>query len=136
MCLRPTALVLTPGLPPAQVEARLRQLEGRTLGSDSAVKGKGKGEAAKYDSSKQARAYNADADAAPMEVEKKEKKDKVGALGGWGWGWIYVQSGEGCRRRSVALCSLYNVPDVGASQLLCFSRMMLTEQLGAKRALY
>lgn len=71
--------MLTPALPPAQVEARLRQLEGRTLGSDSAVKGKGKGETPKHDSSKQARAYNADADAAPMEVDgKKEKKDKVG----------------------------------------------------------
>jgi hypothetical protein len=64
-----------------QVEARLRQLEGRSLGADSAVKGKGKGEPAKYDSSKPARAYNADADAAPVEAAKKEKKEKTEKVG-------------------------------------------------------
>ena len=68
-----------------QVEARLRQLEGKLLATEGA-KPKGKEQPGKYDKSKQgaaagvatqARAYNADADApAPAVDGKKEKKEK------------------------------------------------------------
>ncbi len=60
-----------------QVEARLRQLEGKMLGSEAGT-AKGKEQPAKYDKTKQAgaaiasvpKAYNADADA-PAAAEKK-----------------------------------------------------------------
>lgn len=60
-----------------QVEARLRQLEGKLLGSEAGT-AKGKDQPAKYDKTKQAgaaiasvpKAYNADADA-PAAAEKK-----------------------------------------------------------------
>lgn len=75
----------------AKVEARLRQLEGRSLATD-AGRAKGKAQPAPYSATKQqaagtglaagaAKAYNADADvvpaaAAPAGDEKKEKKEK------------------------------------------------------------
>lgn len=68
-----------------QVESRLRQLEGKLLGSESAQP-RGKAEPQKYDSARQGaagalltapKAYNTDADVA-MEPAKAEKK-KVGA---------------------------------------------------------
>jgi hypothetical protein len=70
-----------------QVEARLRQLEGRSLASD-AGKARGKAQPAPYEAAKQAaggsglapgaaKAYNADADVIePVKKEKKEKKEK------------------------------------------------------------
>lgn len=67
--------------PALQVESRLRQLEGKLLGSESAQP-RGKAEPQKYDAARQGasgalltapQAYNADADVA-MEPAKPEKK--------------------------------------------------------------
>eukprot|EP00877_Chromochloris_zofingiensis_P001898 jgi/Chrzof1/11709/Cz06g06120.t1 len=74
-----------------KVEARLRQLEGRSLAADSA-KPSGKPDAQKYDKARQGaaptlltqpKAYNADADVvmADGETKKKKKKDKADANG-------------------------------------------------------
>lgn len=73
----------------AQVEARLRQLEGKQLATDSA-KPRGLPGAEKYDSARQGaaaallsqpKAYNADAD---VTADAGKKKKKVG----WGWGGV------------------------------------------------
>ena len=70
--------------PPPQVEARMRQLEGKVLATEGA-KPRGKEQPAKYDKTKQgaapalasqAKAYNADADVATE--SKEDKKKKVG----------------------------------------------------------
>ncbi|BDA41914.1 Nucleolar protein 58 [Coccomyxa sp. Obi] len=74
----------------AKVEARLRQLEGKLLASDSAKPRAGKGDIPKYDAARQgnagpalitaAKAYNPDADVtadAGKEEKKKKKKKKV-----------------------------------------------------------
>ncbi len=88
----------------AKVEARLRQLEGRVLGSEAAKPKGAKGEVARYEAGKEKvkGGYNADADAAPVEANgKEEKKEKVrGWVLGWrvlvwvlGWrvlGWVLV----------------------------------------------
>lgn len=74
-----------------QVEARLRQLEGKMLASDSGV-ARGKADIARYDPSRQGaagaalltapKAYNPDADvtANAGKEQKKAKKKKVGPL--------------------------------------------------------
>ncbi|KAF8071264.1 NOP5-2 [Scenedesmus sp. PABB004] len=76
----------------AKVEARLRQLEGRTLASE-AGKPRGKAQPASYEATKQAaagvgglaagaaKAYNADADVVAPAKETKKKKDKEAANG-------------------------------------------------------
>ena len=67
---------------PPQVEARMRQLEGKVLATEGA-KPRGKEQPAKYDKTKQgaapalasqAKAYNADADVATESKEDKKKK--------------------------------------------------------------
>ena len=114
VCLFPAELAPAPPLSllplrlsaPLQVEARLRQLEGKQLGSESA-KPRGLPGAEKYDAARetgggggatlgQAKAYNADADVAMEDGEKKKKKKKVG-------GWT---AGRGRRRAGLALGAL------------------------------
>lgn len=77
-----------------QVESRLRQLEGKLLGSESAQP-RGKAEPQKYDSARQGaagallsapKAYNADADVV-MEPAKAEKK-KVR------WCFLFLKPGQ------------------------------------------
>ena len=59
----------------AKVEARLRQLEGKTLASDSVVPTERN--IKKYEKpADDVRTYNADADAVPAKKDKKEKKEK------------------------------------------------------------
>lgn len=101
-----TACTPTPTRPPpptcttpsAQVEARLRQLEGKQLGGESA-KPRGLPGAEKYEGARAAgggggallaggKAYNADADVAATEADGKKEKKKVragrGSEGAWG----------------------------------------------------
>lgn len=89
--VRTHTLAMAPSCPaphPArrQVEARLRQLEGKQLAGEAA-KPRGLPGADKYEPARQGgaaallaapKAYNADADVAPADGEKKKKK-KVGA---------------------------------------------------------
>lgn len=72
-------------IPNSQVEARLRQLEGRALAGDSATPRADKGETPKYDAARQSgakglaatpKAYNADGDVVAEANGKKEKKEK------------------------------------------------------------
>ena len=74
----------------SQVEARLRQLEGKLLASDSAKPRAGKGDIPKYDAARQgnagpalitaAKAYNPDADVTADAGKEEKKKKKVGRL--------------------------------------------------------
>lgn len=69
----------------SQVEARLRQLEGKVLGGE-AGKSTGKEQPAKYDKTKQgstpglasaAKSYNADADVAMADASEKKKVSRA-----------------------------------------------------------
>lgn len=72
----------------SQVEARLRQLEGKLLALDSAKPRAGKGDIPKYDAARQgnagpalitaAKAYNPDADITADAGKEEKRKAKVG----------------------------------------------------------
>jgi hypothetical protein len=67
-----------PPSPAWQVEARLRQLEGRVLASEGAKPKAGREQPAKYEPASKAngKAYNADADVAPAAAAAEDKKAK------------------------------------------------------------